>query len=69
VCMKLWYGANEVSAIVLDLGSHSGKAGYAGEDQPKCVFPSVRSLSLSLSSLEHSSGCQNVLILKACLKQ
>jgi hypothetical protein len=64
VCMKLWDGADEVSAIVLDLGSHSCKAGYAGEDQPKCVFPSVRYLSLSLSSLDSASGCQNVLILK-----
>jgi len=33
--------SDEVSAIVLDLGSHSVKAGYAGEDQPKSVFPSV----------------------------
>jgi hypothetical protein len=63
VCMKLWDGSDEVSAIVLDLGSHSCKAGYAGEDQPKCVFPSVRYLSLSLSSLDSASGCQNVLIL------
>jgi hypothetical protein len=58
--MKLWDVADEVSAIVLDLGSHSCKAGYAGEDQPKCVFPSVRYLSLSLSSLDSASGCQNV---------
>ncbi len=64
VCMQLWDVADEVSAIVLDLGSHSCKAGYAGEDQPKCVFPSVRYLSLSLSSLDSASGCQNVLILK-----
>eukprot|EP00246_Nothoceros_aenigmaticus_P013262 TRINITY_DN4491_c0_g1_i1.p1 TRINITY_DN4491_c0_g1~~TRINITY_DN4491_c0_g1_i1.p1 ORF type:complete len:443 (-),score=90.27 TRINITY_DN4491_c0_g1_i1:228-1556(-) len=35
------YGGDEVSAIVLDLGSHSCKAGYAGEDSPKSVFPSV----------------------------
>jgi hypothetical protein len=32
---------DEVSAIVVDLGSHSCKAGYAGEDAPKAVFPSV----------------------------
>eukprot|EP00249_Psilotum_nudum_P017968 c26577_g1_i3 orf=1348-1968(-) len=35
------YGGDEVSAIVLDLGSHSCKAGYAGEDAPKAVFPTV----------------------------
>lgn len=34
------YG-DEVAAIVLDLGSHTCKAGYAGEDAPKAVFPSV----------------------------
>ncbi|CAL9108137.1 unnamed protein product [Musa acuminata var. zebrina] len=32
---------DEVSAIVLDLGSYTCKAGYAGEDAPKAVFPSV----------------------------
>ncbi|KAK3008826.1 hypothetical protein RJ639_014400, partial [Escallonia herrerae] len=32
---------DEVSAVVLDLGSHTCKAGYAGEDAPKAVFPSV----------------------------
>ncbi|KAJ8749404.1 hypothetical protein K2173_018897 [Erythroxylum novogranatense] len=35
------YGGDEVSAIVIDLGSHTCKAGYAGEDSPKAVFPSV----------------------------
>ncbi|KAG6752961.1 hypothetical protein POTOM_043002 [Populus tomentosa] len=40
------YGGDEVSAIVIDLGSHTCKAGYAGEDAPKAVFPSV-SLSIS----------------------
>ncbi|KAF5733981.1 actin-related protein 4-like [Tripterygium wilfordii] len=35
------YGGDEVSAIVVDLGSHTCKAGYAGEDAPKAVFPNV----------------------------
>lgn len=35
------YGGDEVSAIVIDLGSHTCKAGYAGEDAPKAVFPSA----------------------------
>ncbi|KAJ6418465.1 hypothetical protein OIU84_001764 [Salix udensis] len=35
------YGGDEVSAIVIDFGSHTCKAGYAGEDAPKAVFPSV----------------------------
>jgi len=34
------YGGDEVSAIVLDVGSHTCKGGYAGEDTPKAVFPS-----------------------------
>lgn len=28
--------------MVLDVGTHSTKAGYAGEDTPKFVFPTVR---------------------------
>ena len=35
------YGGDEVSALVLDLGSNIIKGGYAGEDTPKVVMPSV----------------------------
>ncbi|GAA5864554.1 hypothetical protein JCM8547_005578 [Rhodosporidiobolus lusitaniae] len=35
------YGGDEVGAVVLDMGSLSIRAGYAGEDSPKCVFPSA----------------------------
>ncbi|XP_022766323.1 actin-related protein 4A-like [Durio zibethinus] len=35
------YREDEVSAIVIDQGSHTYKAGYASEDAPKTVFPSV----------------------------
>lgn len=35
---------DEVNAIVLDIGTYAVKAGYAGEDTPKYVFPSVRRL-------------------------
>ncbi|KAI7838059.1 hypothetical protein COHA_008142 [Chlorella ohadii] len=34
------YGGDEVNAIVLDIGTYAVKAGYAGEDTPKYVFPS-----------------------------
>ncbi|GAA5820366.1 hypothetical protein JCM11251_005594 [Rhodosporidiobolus azoricus] len=34
------YGGDEVGAVVLDIGSSSIRAGYAGEDAPKAVFPS-----------------------------
>jgi len=33
------HGGDEIGAIVLDLGTSYTKAGYAGEDTPKSVFP------------------------------
>ncbi|EJD01073.1 actin-related protein Arp4p [Fomitiporia mediterranea MF3/22] len=33
------YGGDEVSAIVLDIGASSIRAGYAGDDTPKTVIP------------------------------
>lgn len=35
------YGGDEVNAVVIDLGGCLCRAGYAGDDTPKCVFPSV----------------------------
>mmetsp|Transcript_33924 Transcript_33924/g.59133 ORF Transcript_33924/g.59133 Transcript_33924/m.59133 type:complete len:418 (+) Transcript_33924:44-1297(+) len=35
------YGGDEVSGIVLDIGSFTTRAGYAGEDSPKVVIPSL----------------------------
>eukprot|EP00008_Paramoeba_atlantica_P006671 CAMPEP_0201480962 /NCGR_PEP_ID=MMETSP0151_2-20130828/5317_1 /ASSEMBLY_ACC=CAM_ASM_000257 /TAXON_ID=200890 /ORGANISM="Paramoeba atlantica, Strain 621/1 / CCAP 1560/9" /LENGTH=68 /DNA_ID=CAMNT_0047862963 /DNA_START=32 /DNA_END=235 /DNA_ORIENTATION=+ len=35
------FAGDEVAALVIDVGSSSVKAGYAGEDTPKVVFPSV----------------------------
>ncbi|KZS98012.1 brg1-associated factor b [Sistotremastrum niveocremeum HHB9708] len=32
------HGGDEVSALVLDIGSHTTRAGYAGDDSPKAVF-------------------------------
>jgi len=32
------FGGDEVSAIVAEIGTSYSKAGYAGEDSPKCVF-------------------------------
>ncbi|CAO3674247.1 unnamed protein product [Umbelopsis ramanniana] len=34
------YGGDEVNALVLDVGSTWTRAGYAGEDTPKAIFPS-----------------------------
>ncbi|KAI8328118.1 actin family [Chlamydoabsidia padenii] len=33
------YGGDEVNALVLDIGSSNVRAGYAGEDTPKAMFP------------------------------
>ncbi|XP_024383760.1 actin-related protein 4 [Physcomitrium patens] len=44
------HGGDEVSAIVFDLGSHSCRSGYAGEDQPKSVFPSAVGSAESLGA-------------------
>jgi len=54
------YGGDEVSAIVLDLGSHSVKAGYAGQDTPQCVFPSsVGTTAKSGNDMDTSDGGKN----------
>ncbi|GAA5887041.1 hypothetical protein JCM16303_007114 [Sporobolomyces ruberrimus] len=37
------YGGDEVGAIVLDIGSGTVRAGYAGEDTPKTLFPTAYS--------------------------
>ncbi|KAK7060305.1 Actin-related protein 4 [Paramarasmius palmivorus] len=33
------YGGDEVSALVLDIGSSTVRAGYAGDDSPKAIIP------------------------------
>ncbi|ROV99262.1 hypothetical protein VSDG_03868 [Cytospora chrysosperma] len=37
------YGGDEISAMVLDPGYCNTRAGFAGEDSPKCVLPSFYS--------------------------
>mmetsp|Transcript_7968 Transcript_7968/g.17549 ORF Transcript_7968/g.17549 Transcript_7968/m.17549 type:complete len:438 (-) Transcript_7968:184-1497(-) len=52
------YGGDEVSALVLDIGSTATKAGYAGEDCPKFVVPSSVGVvgGESGSSVDSASG-------------
>lgn len=50
------YGGDEVSAIVVDIGSDTTKAGYAGEDTPKSVFTS------SLGVLEGEEGAKQYFV-------
>ncbi|KAJ7507558.1 actin-related protein Arp4p [Mycena galericulata] len=35
------YGGDEVSALVIDIGTSSVRAGYAGDDTPKAVIPTT----------------------------
>ena len=46
------FGGDEVSAIVMDLGSSATKSGYAGEDCPKFVIPS----SVGITAGEESAA-------------
>jgi len=34
------YGGDEISAIVIDVGSSLSKAGWSGEDSPEVIIPS-----------------------------
>jgi actin-like protein 6A len=50
------YGGDEVSAIVIDAGSSCTRGGFAGEENPKVVFPSNVGVVLgSEGSLEEGS--------------
>ena len=40
--MNVHLGGDDVGALVMEMGSAYAKAGYAGDDSPKAVFPSVR---------------------------
>ncbi len=40
VNMIIFVYTDEVGALVIDMGSHTTRAGYAGEDMPKADFPS-----------------------------
>jgi actin-related protein len=35
------FGGDEITALVLEVGSSWTKAGYSGEDSPKVAFPSI----------------------------
>ncbi|TPX51604.1 hypothetical protein SeLEV6574_g00198 [Synchytrium endobioticum] len=45
------YGGDEVSAIVMDFGSALTKAGYAGDDTPRAVFPSCMGIPPESASI------------------
>ena len=39
--MSAQYGGDEIGALILDPGSHTIRAGFAGEDTPKSIIPTV----------------------------
>jgi actin-like protein 6A len=43
----MFFGGDEVGALVIDVGHSSTRGGYAGEDTPKSVFPSVAGVIFS----------------------
>ena len=43
------YGGDEVGALVFDIGSHTTRIGYAGEDCPKADFSSYIGVQPSLN--------------------
>ena len=56
--------ADEVNALVVDVGAYQCKAGYAGEDAPKVVLGTVRCL---LMSADQVTGAQPICGNKAVL--
>ncbi len=63
-------GADEVNAVVIDIGTFGVKAGYAGEDTPKFMFPSVCILAGRGDAQQICSTCATQLVpdSQACLK-
>lgn len=55
------YGGDEVGSLVFDIGSHSVRIGYAGEDIPKADFPTavgvVAGGDESVDMDDHSNSC------------
>ncbi|KAB5593410.1 Actin-related protein Arp4p [Ceratobasidium theobromae] len=46
------FGIDEVSALVLDIGTSTTRAGYAGDDVPKAVFPTTFGYTTHYSAQE-----------------
>ncbi|KIJ56525.1 hypothetical protein M422DRAFT_197463 [Sphaerobolus stellatus SS14] len=44
------HGGDEVSALVLDIGGSTTRAGYAGDDTPKAIFPTYYGYTLAENS-------------------
>jgi hypothetical protein len=54
--IKVLTGADEVSALVVDFGTYTTRAGYAGEDCPRIVCPSFFGYTDAESSSAGAAG-------------
>jgi len=50
------YGGDEVSALVVDIGTSSIRAGYAGDDTPKAIIPTSYGFKLKASDGDVAMG-------------
>ncbi len=58
MCVRTAETADEVGAVVFDIGTSTTKTGYAGEDTPKVRVSRQSLLVLLLISGCHSLGCR-----------
>ena len=49
-------GSDEVGALVIDIGSHTVRAGYAGEETPKFDFPSHAGILETMESTNQENA-------------
>ncbi|CCG84038.1 protein of unknown function [Taphrina deformans PYCC 5710] len=58
--MSTQYGGDEIGALVLDPGTHSTRAGFAGEDTPKSLIPSNYGVVSATSKRYYGDGTIHV---------
>ena len=59
------YGGDEISAIVIDIGSSLSKAGWSGEDSPKVIIPSYVGSIVEDENKENKTGDVDVTMVNA----
>ncbi|KAI8471791.1 MAG: actin-related protein Arp4 [Monoraphidium minutum] len=56
------YGGDEVNAVVIDLGGCLCRAGYAGDDTPKAVFPAAAGVVQSSEANGAEAGARSIYV-------